>query len=332
MRAEESTRRGTSKIFLKVSFTVLAFLVMLLLAEAILSLLNYHYSPIRIQVLNRTDKRHQLAFKEVFYVYDPGLIWRPRRSIGPFNSQGYRGEELPEEKKSGTLRIFAFGDSNTIGWLWPADAPNYPLFLERLLNEGLSEKKYVVTNAAAHGYSSYQGLKRFRESLRFKPDIALISFGANDATELGITDEEFCRRDVRKLHIDELLINYKTGQLVLSLMDKLLVKRAKPVPRVSLEDYEKNIREMIRLARKSGITPILLTRPFRLQENEQDRKFPYNEATLRIGKQDHVPVLDLFLYFKDKSSCFMDSNHYNEDGMEKAAALISSGIRPSLKK
>ena len=44
--------------------------------------------------------------------------------------------------------------------------------------------RFRVANAGVYGYSSFQGLRRFHELLRYHPDVVTWSFGANDAQTL----------------------------------------------------------------------------------------------------------------------------------------------------
>jgi len=95
-----------------------------------------------------------------------------------FNSQGFRGKELGG-KQHGEFRIFTIGDSNTLGWGGSEDAPNWPVHLEDLLQE--SNNRFTVINAGVWGYTSFQGMRRFKEVLGYDPDMVIISFGSNDA-------------------------------------------------------------------------------------------------------------------------------------------------------
>ncbi|MCX6355267.1 MAG: hypothetical protein NTZ78_10245 [Candidatus Aureabacteria bacterium] len=91
-------------------------------------IIDYNYSPLHIQVLKKNERRDYHSFNDDYFTYDPYLFWRPRSGFSIFNSQGFRGKELPTVKGD-EYRIFAFGDSNTLGWRGK-NGPNWPLYLE----------------------------------------------------------------------------------------------------------------------------------------------------------------------------------------------------------
>src|SRR5262245_45529403 len=184
--------RPLRKVFLalvSVSFT-------LVILEIVLRLIGYSYTPLSIHLEEKTKKewsewRDYHAFQDKHFTYDPYLIWVPRRDIPGFNAQGYRGKELSPEKAPGSYRIFAIGDSNTLGWV-EENSPNWPRYLEGLLTE--KEDRYTVVNAGVYGYTSFQGLRAFKQALRYEPDMVLISFGCNDGMRVTVSDATYASR------------------------------------------------------------------------------------------------------------------------------------------
>src|SRR5262245_7877666 len=120
----------------------------LLVLEAGLRVGGYEYTPLRIEVVKKwSEWRYYHAFEDKHFVYDPVLIWRPRKGGEFFNEQGYRGRVISPVKELETTRIFAIGDSNTLGW--PGhDAPNWPMYLEQILNS--NGHPSVVVNAGVY--------------------------------------------------------------------------------------------------------------------------------------------------------------------------------------
>lgn len=298
------------------------------IAEAILWISNYEYSPLRIVRQDLSDWRQYHAFDDRFFIYDPELIWRPKKGCSMFNSQGYRGRVLSGCKEPGSFRIFAIGDSNTLGW---ADGgPNWPGYLEALLAE--DRDGITVTNAGVYGYSSFQGLRRFKESLRFKPDMAVISFGGNDPHRVVTSDAEYDDRTARRLKLDRALHRCRVGQLIVAFMDRPSGKREHLVPRVAPDEYKNNVEEMIRLSNENGIRVVLLTRPFigASPDGLWWKNFApaYNALTLEIGRENRVMAIDVHDYFKDKKECFADDSHFNEKGHRLAAGIIRDNIEP----
>src|SRR5215471_15283554 len=116
--------------FLPNAATMFAAVVVALLAvEGVLRLIHYQYTPLRIEVINKwSEWRYYHAYEDRHFVYDPVLIWRPREDGEFFNKQGFRGKLLGAVRDG--PRIFAIGDSNTLGWPG-SGAPNWPMYLEQ---------------------------------------------------------------------------------------------------------------------------------------------------------------------------------------------------------
>lgn len=315
-------------LFKKLTLSISALLIITTLTELALRIVNYNYSPMKIKGTKTNDWRAFHSFEDKHFVYDPYLIWSPRKNFSIFNSQGFRGEELGL-KKDGEFRIFAIGDSNTLGWQGE-DGPNWPLYLGNLLQE--SSNNIKVINAGVWGYSSFQGLRRFKQVLRFQPDMVLISFGGNDAHHVSISDAEYTQR--KKDTYYAILSRFRLGRLLIAFFDKISIqkdiKREKLVPRVSLEEYRDNLKEIIDLSRARGIIPVLLTRPF--IGNPPDElnwlNFAphYNKVVTEVAEREKVPMVDIYSYFKDKPTHFIDDSHFTRAGHKIAAILIYEKI------
>lgn len=318
----------------QICLAVSSFVLSLAICELFLRWMGFSYTPLRIQVIDQwSEWRYFHAFQDQHFTYDPNLIWRPRNGVPPFNSQGYRGREIAVEKPPGSFRIFAIGDSNTLGWLGPRDL-NWPAYLEEILIK--QNPRFSVINAGAYGYSSYQGLKRLKEALPFQPDLVLISFGLNDAMRVTVSDVEFGSKRVRTLNLDRMLLKVRIGQLLLALIDNVLSrKRHELVPRVSLEEYENNLSEMVRLCQTRNIQIALLTRPFTGHSPNpwwwKNLGPAYNAAVIEVGRSTGVPVIDVYGHFREKTQYFVDESHFTEEGHQLMARLVYERIRPLLK-
>lgn len=317
-------RKWLSRVAL-ISSVVLGSLLMF---EGALWLINYEYTPLRIELRKSSDWRQYHAFEDRNFVYDPELIWRPRTGDAIFNEQGFRGKLLTTERQRLPARIFAIGDSNTLGWSGK-DGPNWPKYLEDRLNE--SGLPSVVINAGVYGYTSYQGLRRFKETLAFSPDIVLISFGANDAHRTLMSDAEFASKRIRENQWDKVLMKFRLGQMVLAALENLSGANKKTlIPRVSVEEYEHNLRDIIRLSREHHIKVVLLTRPFIGSSPNamwwKNFAPEYNAATMRLATRENVPTIDVYSYFRGCEACFVDESHFTEQGMQIAAHIIINEI------
>ena len=315
------------QLFQKIIILLGSLLISVLIFELLLIVIDYNYIPLRIKVYNYSDWRYYHIENRCF-IYDPYLIWRPKNSCWIYNSQGYLGEEITLNKEPHSFRIFAFGDSNTMD--------NWPIYLQELSRQ--SNKKISVVSAGVPGYSSLQGLNRFKEMLLFKPDMVIICFGCNDAHRATIPDTEFInnyhRRTLIKLHLEKILSKFKIGQLIIAFFDRYLPKKEALVPRVSLQEYQHNLNEIIKISKMKNIKVILLTRPF---IGKSPNAFwwknfapKYNAATIELAKDNDVPVIDIYSYFKDKMDFFSDESHFNQRGHRYMAKIIYENIKALL--
>jgi len=319
----------------KIALLIVALFVAGLFSEMVLRIMGYNYSPMRIEAKKNNDWRAVHAFIDEHFTYDPYLIWAPRKNYSVFNSQGFRGEELGP-KKEGEFRIFAIGDSNTLGWQGKEDAPNWPMYLGNLLKESNSHIK--VINAGVWGYSSFQGLRRFKDLLRYQPDMVLISFGANDAHLVRFSDAEYANRKV-KLAFYNIFSKSKLGTMIIAFIDKFTLlqkdnKKGLLVHRVSLEEYKNNLNEIIRISKEKNIKTILLTRPYTGKPPDElywlNFAQKYNSAVIEIAEKTGTPVIDVYSYFSDKPHHFIDDCHFSRLGHKIAAALIAEKILPHI--
>jgi len=338
-----SKKGRTLRCAKKISVLLVSLLVTLVACEVILWEIGYEYEPLEITVEGAAnDWRKHHAFDDRHFTYDPELIWRPRRNYSVFNAQGFRGRPLSEHKTAGEFRIFAVGDSNTLGWddghttkdehkgSWPG------CLQDRLdsLGEG-----FTVVNAGVYGYSSFQGLRRMQEIMRWEPDMVLLSFGSNDAFRVSVSDAEFAA-DFPRSSVAALFLKSKIWQVVLSARDRLSGMRSPAgpedlVPRVSVREYQDNLRAAIEIARKRNVHCILLTRPF-IGDSREDpfwwKNFApeYIKATRQLGAASDVQVIDIYAHFKDREDCFADESHFTTEGHRLAAEIILEEIRPLL--
>ncbi len=270
-------------------------------------------------------RRHHIT-QDSYRVPDPVLMWKPVNHY-PYNSKGFKGAELDERKPKFTFRILAVGDSNTDG----PDRGGWPEELEKRLNLESGSNAYEVINAGVAGYSSLQGLRRLEDYLRYQPDLVLVSFGCNDAHLVETADKEFTVTSAAFLRI---LFRYKSVLFVRYISAKLLHQTPanKPhEPRVSLDDYEKNLRRMAELVRSSDGKIAFLTRPYdpavllRSPEHRWVHRAPaYRHRTLQAGKQLSVPVFDAYTAFQSGGvELFVDESHFTRLGHLHMAAILT---------
>src|SRR5262249_43023697 len=96
------------------------------------------------------------------------------------NSHALRGEEFPEEKPPGEIRLLCRGGSTTAGED-VGEADTYPAQLETILRNRYPDLKLRVINAGVPSYDVPHSLLDYELRLyRFEPDIVTIYHGVND--------------------------------------------------------------------------------------------------------------------------------------------------------
>jgi lysophospholipase L1-like esterase len=257
------------------------------------------------------------------------------------NSAGFRTAEFTKAKPSGTFRIVCLGDSWTFGSNVDQNQA-YPQQLMTSLQRNFPRANFEVLNLGVMGYSSYQGLQLLKQqALDLNPDLVLIGFAMNDSHVSGYHDEDMqgykesrtaATTVVRLLQKSEIykLLNYLTRSLmekpqsigaqlkasadagrggdILDMPGEQSYEQFEAWTRVPLNDYEKNIVEMITLARDRGAGVILLF-------NELWRNNPYRIVLEKISAAQRVPLVD-------SSALIAENRRRIEEELEKKLGLI----------
>lgn len=237
------------------------------------------------------------------------------------NADGFRDDEFPAPKSADAIRIIALGDSWTFGHNAESDQ-TYPKRLGVLLRPDFPGKKIEVLNLGMLAYTSHEGLKLLRQkALTLQPDIVLIGYSMNDASISGWHDKDVFVPKQKRFSLRRLITeNSEIYRLAVYLgqfkkfesvtmgdtikavsdpndnflyeswvsADALEAKdydRLESKVRVPPADYDKNIREMIRLVREYGAVPILL-------HNELRPGSPYQSALQKISREERLPLVD----------------------------------------
>jgi lysophospholipase L1-like esterase len=262
---------------------------------------------------------------------DPVLWWHPI-ARSPYNSHRMKGAEVSEQKPAGVFRVMTYGDSNTDGpdqGGWPG---NLQAVLQRNAHTGVV---YEVLNAGVAGYSSHQGLLRFRQQVdRFEPNLVLVSFGWNDlAGAIGAPDSSFRPPHPILVSLERFFLHYRS-YLILK-----RYRRPQPAaqegadlgPRVSIENYIRNMEEFLEAADAHDAKVVFLTRPHResrvslgrIENNWRGRVPLYNEALLAFGERTGRVVVDVQAYFESRfPGSFIDECHFTLEGHHQMADFL----------
>ena len=211
---------------------------------------------------------------------DPLLLWRFKpninKSIFQTNSRGLLGPEISIRKPDNTYRILLLGDSAPVGLGLQRREEAFGEQLVGLLKQRNPEKKFELVNTAVPGYTSLQGLTFLKHyGLQFSPDLIIVYFGNNDASQNGyISDKELMGKNQNVVGILGTLNHLATyrllKELILPLKSYVEQKSSKDkiqevVVRVAPEDYYRNMEEMVKFAKDNNIKIILINVPVPLE-------------------------------------------------------------------
>lgn len=296
---------------------------------------------------------------------DPDCFWRLRPDVilppdrGPSwsgrmsNSHGMRSREVSVEDSRNRLRVLCFGDSSTFAFGVPfADA--WPNQLQRLFDTEDPDAVEVL-NAGIPGQTSYQGRQRLKRELeKWKPQLAVITFGNNDGWRWdGLSDQEHARRmmiarmcsSVNVSHALRWLISLRQ-QAVQQESTDAQIEWAKQAtvsyfdpntrwqPRVDVHEFAANLQAMICECQNFGCRPILVVWPDRRQLQDQPTWRPaYQDAMRQVAQEANVTCLDLVPLFESGGQWAVerflpnDVVHLDQAGNEVVSDAVAHLIR-----
>lgn len=303
------------------------------------------YSAIRTQLPYGVveDFRAFHITSDKYRVPDPVLLWRPVNRW-PFNSQRMKGPVAEMPKPPGLVRVMSFGDSNTDG----TNDDSWSRQLHLLLTDGAPDagRRFEVINAGVAGYSSYQGLLRFRRTVDdFQPDLVFVSFGWNDpAPGVQGPDKSYRPPAPWLAHTERAFLEYRFYRVLKTVQ----VPHDEPTPpadsyssRVSLADYRANLQAFLDEARDHGAVAVFLTRPYRPSRDILEaadgnfRRFvpAYNDAVRAFAADTGAPFVDVQRRFAapgsghhEASADFVDECHFSAAGRRAMAEMLAEEL------
>jgi lysophospholipase L1-like esterase len=306
--------------------TVASFIVM---PEHVLLFSNFHYSRIgKIKEGQESDRFGaritESRLKENFFTFDPELYWitgptDPRYNYFAFNDSNL----LNDSNIQIDYHLGFFGDSVTATGI-----PPYGITAQQVIRSGLKNPNVYSSIFGVAGYSSFQGKIMLQRAIKKhkKMDYAIFFFGYNDHWisfwgDLEDADKMYAISDRAKM-LEIIMSNYKTAAYIVSVLDRFVLPRKEQKSirtkhatyRVSLEDYKKNLSEMVEISRRNNITPVLITAPLGLDPGKRLTKdYPllmtmevlppetdlrelhdsYNNVVRRLADEKKVYLVDL---------------------------------------
>ena len=271
----------------------------------------------------------------------PLLYWYNRNNLRDFvdsndaapkstNSYGFRyKDEIPIEKPANEYRIFVLGDSSAFGH-GVYDTESFSAQLEKKLNEDHGKYRFRVINTACPGHTTYEGLIILKKMiLGFTPDMIIVAYNNDPGLEYleekrrAFQDPFINNLNIILYHSDYyLLLQRVAADFKLALLSgrrggySLALVR-----RVSLEDYKKNIKEFMLIAKQHNVRLIFIKMPVNLgafEEFPDLKKFFYDEnyrnVLTEICRQGGYTLVDIDTGWsgKDKLSLFQSVNHQGQ--------------------
>lgn len=248
-------------LFFTLTIVFFLFFLVELFSKVINQCLHFNHAGIGLTIGGKDPLEYPRG-----YIKDRELFWKLEPSWTEYNSIGFRDREIEKTKKEGVFRIICIGDSVTFGW--PSKIEDtFPKVLEKLLNTCYKDRKFEVFNFGVPGYSSYQGLLLFKNTVvQYSPNLVISYYGLNDrGTSL--------RGDKEERHLPAWVVrtvNYLRKSNFYTLCQKLvfsliysdtLIKTDHFIPRVSPDDYQHNLKTMSNIAQSRGITMLFVVKP-----------------------------------------------------------------------
>jgi len=274
-----------SKLLKYLFFSIILIILFFLFIEIVLRVLDSGFHLIaKSSNQEKLIKENKLWQQELFSRFlgvqerDPLLLWKFRPNVhkGIFqtNSDGLLGSDISIPKPANTYRILLLGDSAPVGLGMHKREDAFGEQLVKILNQKHPDKEFELVNAAVSGYTSLQGLTFLKNyGLKYSPDLIIVYFGNNDASQNGyISDKELMNRNPQLVGFLGTLNHLATyrflKELILPIkasLEKKQKEKKEVVVRVSPEDYYQNIEGMIKFAKDNNMKIVLINVPVPLE-------------------------------------------------------------------
>jgi lysophospholipase L1-like esterase len=288
----------------------------------------------------------------VIYRPDQRLLWVPRAGSHKvtetnhqpitISEQGFRYRDLLGLAHPGVYRIFAFGDSVTMGW-GVGDDSTYSGALETLLNtQGCSGTKFQVISAGVNAYPNALVVERMKKVLEdnYQPNAVVMAYSFNTGFERlpelqGAERQKFLRRVelksiARRSAIYNFLIEDLLRGLVYYRLRELLMQgtwnTAKERPDLDVSHFTRGLEEAKAAADARNVPLILLLLG---SKEETSPEHPYQKAMVEFAQANRVPLVNMIdvMRSQNQKTMFMDHVHPTASGHALIAQQLASTVR-----
>jgi len=287
----------------------------------------------------------------IIYQPDERLLWVPapeqkgvtvagHRNI-TINEDGFRYAVTLSRKGKNEIRIFAFGDSVTMGW-GVDDELHYSAALERLLKSSRYPQTYFrVVSTGVNAHPNSLVLERFKKVAEdgFQMDIAILAYSFNTQFEglsglRGIERKRFLRKVavkgiVRRFALYNFFIEDIFRNFVYYNLRNRLVQGSWDTTQegldVGLVRFTQGLRETKKFSDVHRIRPILLLLGSMDQRSALNS---YQKAMVEFAAESKLPLINMIdvLRSKDHDTLFLDHVHPNANGHELIAQELAKAV------
>lgn len=256
----------------KLAFSVLVFVVFLLLLESAARLLETNLSFLSERPGDKPGWQAEF-FASLFdwHEPDPDLLWRFKAHLdNPLiktNSAHLIGDEVTIEKDQHTFRILLLGDSAPVGIGLKSRKLAFGEMLKHFLQiECESSRQVEVINAAVSGYSSEQ-IVRFLElkGWSYEPDLVILYCGNNDASISGPYTDRQLLESQRLKAVRNFLSRFAVYRVLRGVLTRYINEIGSPGEslkiRVEPDRFGENLREIVGECAKHHCPLVILKPP-----------------------------------------------------------------------
>lgn len=257
---ETESRRSSRHWVLTIAAAVVSPVVFLMILELGLRFAGAGFPTeltVPCTVQGRAAACYNLFFPAPFF--PPGMIKTP---------QAYA---IPVDKPEGTFRIFVLGESAAMGD--PDPAYGFSRYLEVMLRRGYPAMKFEVVNTGSVAINSHVLLPIAEGLSKQKPDLFIIYSGNNEVVGPYGPGTALTSSSMRLplIRASIFVHSTRTGQLLTRMgqrkkewrgMEMFLdkqVRASSPLMKHSYENFERNLRDTVAVARASGARVIVST-------------------------------------------------------------------------
>lgn len=286
----------------------------------------------------------------VIYRPDQRLLWVPtpgRHRVTEINhrpetinEQGFRYRENLTPDHNGIYRIFAFGDSITMGWGVDDDSI-YTAQLEKLLNsQNCPNVRFQVISAGVNAYSQALAVERLKEVVEddYHPDAVILGYTFNTGFERlvdlqGADREKLLRRVelksiARRIALYNFLIEGVLRNLVYyRLREKMMLgtwNTAASAADLPVSHYLNELEEARQVTEAHHVPMIMVMFG---TKGEFTPAHPYQKAMLDFAHANNVPMVNMMDVMRSQNQDVM----YSDDLVHPSAAghaVIAQQLAP----